>query len=409
MIPTTRKTPHDARQDPGIDGVLPQRRSNRPLLHDLQGSRQGTGTKDQSQVPGLLHGGVGKLDLTRGSDPVTDDGCAHDLAVQDDGQELPHVGAGDLGETPPAPAVQLKVDHGPVELGVTAGNGVLQHVTGNERLGLEDVEAPVGAGADPHGIGSPLQGDVPGDGPTNLREGQEALGCLHVGFGHEVDPFPVPLIQQGGEGSQLQGRCLGGVGQRLGPRGIGQCLGLHRVGRTGGRVGAPEEELLQALGGSFRHPADLPEGVLPHGCHNGPVDARQRRLDPGRGEDELELQEGVGLDESLGPSRVLDARKLDDEAILSDPLDQGLLNPELIDPGSDDALRTLDVIRPGLHRHGVVGIVHFQDQVHPTLEIEAVLDPIGEKVAKGTRHQDDDEDDSTSYGLEHRLGAQDAG
>jgi hypothetical protein len=93
--------------DPGdpplVDGVLPQRRPHGPLLHDAEGRRKGTGPEHEGQVAGLFHGGAAQLDLPPLTDLGADHRGAHHVVVEDDGDPLADVPAGDAAEVrPPA-------------------------------------------------------------------------------------------------------------------------------------------------------------------------------------------------------------------------------------------------------------------------------------------------------------------
>jgi hypothetical protein len=72
-------------------------------------------------------------------------------------------------------------------------------------------------------------------------------------------------------------------------------------------------------------------------------------LDTRRWQDQLELQEGVALDQFPGPPFLLDAEagKLDDQTVTSHLLDRRLRHAELIDAGTEDPFRPVDVVCSG--------------------------------------------------------------
>ena len=80
------------------------------------------------------------------------------------------------------------------------------------------------------------------------------------------------------------------------------------------------------------------------------------------------------------------------------------LDAELIDAGAQNTLRPVDRVGAGFGRHRALGIVHLEDEVHATLEIQAQRDPVPIQV----KHTDGDHrgnnEDPASYGVEHQDG-----
>src|SRR6267378_5017093 len=102
------------------------------------------------------------------------------------------------------------------------------------------------------------------------------------------------------------------------------------------------------------------------------VDAVEERLRFLLGLHELEFEERRLADERLGALLIQEPRELDQDPVLSLPLDRRLRDAELVDAVVDDLPHLL---------HGVLGFrgaelggVDFQQEVHPALEIEAELD-----------------------------------
>ena len=206
--------------------------------------------------------------------------------------------------------------------------------------------------------------NVPREGPADVRDPQEELGLGDVLQGHEVDPLPIPLKEERGEGPEI----------RLGLLGLD---GVRRRGAVGGFGGVTPEQEGRHIVRRIRRLDGAPqrtEGVHTHVRDDEPVHAGQCRLHLRRRQDQLELQEGGLLDDVPGLLLIRDPGQLDDEALRARLLDEGLFNPEFVDPRSDHPLHAIDGIRPGLGRHRPQGVVHLQDQMHPALEVQAQLD-----------------------------------
>src|SRR5688500_10763661 len=102
------------------------------------------------------------------------------------------------------------------------------------------------------------------------------------------------------------------------------------------------------------------------------VNARERFLQRLRLVRNLKLQERRLLDYVLGTLRVIDAGKLDDDAIVPGFLDERLRDAELIDSRSNDlesAIERLDLVgNPALR------FVDLQREMHSALQIEPAFE-----------------------------------
>jgi hypothetical protein len=110
------------------------------------------------------------VDLAARADAVADDGGAHDLPVEDDGEVVPDVRAAEALElSTPGPG-QLELHLRRVELRIASGRCVLELGTGQEGLGLQHVEALIGAGAASHDVRAPLERLVARKRPVDLGQ-----------------------------------------------------------------------------------------------------------------------------------------------------------------------------------------------------------------------------------------------
>jgi hypothetical protein len=102
------------------------------------------------------------------------------------------------------------------------------------------------------------------------------------------------------------------------------------------------------------------------------IESRQCPLQRLRLIGDLEFQERGFLDHILGTARVVDARKLDDDAVIARLLDQRLGNTELVDAGPDHLESAVDCLT--LVGDHAFRFVDLQREVHAALEIEPHLE-----------------------------------
>ena len=107
---------------------LPEARADLPLLDDLERDRQGAGLEREREVLRLLQALVAERDLAVPPDPALDHRRpALHPPVEQDGHVVADVAAGLVAEFPPAGAVELEGDDGPVgqlvELGLRHPRG----------------------------------------------------------------------------------------------------------------------------------------------------------------------------------------------------------------------------------------------------------------------------------------------
>ncbi len=74
--------------------------------------------------------------------PLLDDGGRVNIVVQDDGQSLLHIGAGDLLEKPGADVIKLHGHIGLMELGIEGHPRILDHITRHQGLLFQQVRDP---------------------------------------------------------------------------------------------------------------------------------------------------------------------------------------------------------------------------------------------------------------------------
>ena len=309
---------------------------------------------------------------------------------------------GHLLERPAAPAVQFEEHLGLVELLVPAGRRVLELVAGEEGVLLEHVELPVEAAAQRQRVHSPLQTDVPGQRPLELRQRQEGHGVLHLRGVHVVADLPllsvrIAAVEQPGERSQVQllllllGLSKAVGGDRLSPfRGRGTVPGPDRIARIG------EEQVFDRGLFGLRHlgfGAHLPDRLLSESRHDGAVQTRQCLFHLGGRDDQLPLEVRLPVDDLLGPFLVVQPGELHDDAVAAALLDQRLLHSECVDPCAQDLQAAVDRVLAEFVGEAPVRVVDLQHEVHPALEVEAQLEPSGPQVVRGKPHHRENDDD----------------
>src|SRR5206468_9503319 len=159
---------------------------------------------------------------------------------------------------------------------------------------------------------------------------------------------------------------------------IGAQHGEHRIDR--GDLRAQRE----ALGALPREEETRGQGV-PEGVWRGRVRSRAENLprevgiDPvedGAGLlvrlDELELEERRLADQLLRALPVEEAGELDQDAVVALLLKRGLGDAELVDSIPDDLHRLVDRVLG--FRRAQLGLIDLEQEVHPTLKVEAQLD-----------------------------------
>ena len=99
--------------------------------------------------------------------------------------------------------------------------------------------------------------------------------------------------------------------------------------------------------------------------------------------EQLEFEQRRLADQVLGALHVLQAGQLDDDAVLTLPLNGRLGDTELVDAVADNLLRPVDGIAR-LVRLKAFGH-HFHDQVNPALEVQAQVDGPFLQVVVGRR------------------------
>ncbi len=86
----------------------------------------------------------------------------------------------------------------------------------------------------------------------------------------------------------------------------------------------------------------------------------------------LELQERGLLHHRFGTLGIVDARELDDDAVVADLLHDRLGDAELVDARADDLERAIERIAHVGHR--LLGLVDLEREVHAALQVESALE-----------------------------------
>ena len=176
----------------------------------------------------------------------------------------------------------------------------------------------------------------------------------HVVFRDEILARHLPWLNQLREGSARRGHRAG-----IGLRAI--VLGLPAV------RGRKQVERRSALRGVFGRGCERRAADLLHDA----IESRKRLVEGLRLVRDLELQKGRALHERLCTGAIVDPRKLDHDAIVTDLLHDRLRHAELIDAIAHDLERTID--RLGLVRDHAFTVIDFEREIHPALQIETAL------------------------------------
>ncbi len=168
-----------------------------------------------------------------------------------------------------------------------------------------------------------------------------------------------------------------------GARENGRIAGGRVAGGLLGAVAGGEETADRARRALRRIATGGRDGALDAGLTNRGIEPRERLLQRVGLVGDLELEERRAFDELRRALRVIDPRKLDDDPVGADLLDDRLGHAELVDAVAHDLERALD--RLFLVRDGLPGFVDLEREVHPTLKVESLLerDALGRVVLPG--------------------------
>src|SRR5690606_20303899 len=134
---------------------------------------------------------------------------------------------------------------------------------------------------------------------------------------------------------------------------------------------------------------------------DGPVDPRPRLPDLALRLHELELAERGPLDDLLGAGLLADPRKLHDDPVRPDLLDQRLLDTELVDSRPDDLQRAIRGVRPRFGRERALAVVDLEREVHPSLEIQSERQTVPVQIPTGSGQNEKNDDEPAFQGSQH--------
>ena len=235
------------------------------------------------------------------------------------------------------------------------GLGVGQILTGNDRLGIEHVQRPVNAIAVRERIAAP-----PNDFARRKR-------CGHLRH-REVLSNEIDIVLRDEILARHSAR-LDQLGERAWPPDCARHCGSVLLGGIRFLRSVRCEERLQPGAGAVLVAGSSRSGRCDFGVLQGRIDARQRFLQRLGLVGYLEFQERRFLDDVLGALWIVDAGKLDDDAVVASLLHDGLGNPELVDAVANDLERVVDGL--ALVRYRTLRVIDFKREVHPALEVEA--------------------------------------
>jgi hypothetical protein len=282
-----------------------------------------------------------------------------------------------LTKLAPTRSIELEGDDGPIGQRVELGLRIHQVAAGDDAAVVECVQEADRLHPNAGGRGAPAEDDTPGKLTGDGRDAQQTVHPGVCGLRDEVfsgDPTPSGRLDQSSQHSTRQGRGIS-RGSAVGRASTGGVLGPRAGGllATGsGRVLGPRPDGVSAQQLLDRGWLGRLGLAFDSQIAEGPVHRRKDLLQRCRLVGDLELEKRAPLHDSLSPGGVGNAGELHHDAVVSDLLDHGLLDPELINSLAQHGQGQVQILlRVG---GDLLGLVELEGQVHSALKIESALE-----------------------------------